>query len=334
MPTLDIFNNDAFSLQSLTNAMVTLPFTPTKIGDSGLFSESGIATTGFSIEKIGDTLSLVPAGTRGSSGRVRPNVKRNMLNFSTVHLPQRDAVTADEVQGVRAFGSETDVQLVTTVVNNKLQRMKRDLDVTLEWHRIGAIRGVVLDADGTTELLNLYQAFGVTQQVLSFDLTTDATKVILKVMAAKRLIEEELGGLMYSGLTVYCSAGFFDALVSHPAVEKTYLNYAQGGVVLRSDQRKGFVYGDVTWVEYRGRVSGQDFLPADTAYMVAEGVPDLFMTKFAPADYVETVNTNGLPYYAKQWIEGPGKAVELEAQSNPISLCTRPRAIIKLLKSA
>lgn len=332
MPTLDIFNNDAFSLQSLTAAIEATPYVPMRIGASGLFSEQGINTVGFSIESEGDTLSLVPAGVRGGSGRVRANVKRNLLDFRTVHLPQRDHVTADEVQGVRAFGTENDVQTVQAVVNKKLTRMRRDLDVTIEWQRLGAIRGIVLDADGTTELVNLYTRFAVAQQTVGMALATDATKVILKVMAAKRMIEDALGGLMYTGLTVYCSASFFDALVSHPAVEKTYLNYAQGGQVLRSDQRAGFVYGDVTWVEYRGNISGQAFIPDDTAFMVPSGVPDLFITRFAPADYIETVNTEGLAYYAKQWLNDRGSAVEMEAQSNPISLCTRPRAIIKLTK--
>jgi hypothetical protein len=64
--------------------------------------------------------------------------------------------------------------------------------------------------------------------------------------------------------------------------------------------------------------------------MVPSGVSDLFVTNYAPADYMETVNTNGLPYYAKQEVMRMDKGVEIESQSNPISICTRPRSIIKL----
>ena len=71
----------------------------------------------------------------------------------------------------------------------------------------------------------------------------------------------------------------------------------------------------------------------DEAYAVPKGVPERFITRFAPADYMEAVNTNGLPYYAKQEAGKFGKAVELEAQSNPLHLCTRPRAVIKLSAS-
>lgn len=59
------------------------------------------------------------------------------------------------------------------------------------------------------------------------------------------------------------------------------------------------------------------------------GVTDLLITRYAPADYVETVNTIGLPFYAKQERLRLDKGVELEAQSNPLNLCTKPRAIIK-----
>jgi len=64
--------------------------------------------------------------------------------------------------------------------------------------------------------------------------------------------------------------------------------------------------------------------------MVPEGVANLFITRFSPADYVEAANTIGLPYYAKQELMRMGKGVELEAQSNPITICTRPTAVIKL----
>jgi hypothetical protein len=47
---------------------------------------------------------------------------------------------------------------------------------------------------------------------------------------------------------------------------------------------------------------------------------------------METVNTIGLPYYAKQERIPFDKGVQLELQSNPLHICTKPRAIIKLTK--
>jgi Phage major capsid protein E len=328
MPALDIFNNDAFSVRSLTDTINTLPYKPGRIGQLGLFQESGITTTAFMIEKTGPSLSLVPAAARGSSGKVYGNQKAQLIPFPTVHLPQRGGLNADEIQNVRAFGSESEVKVVQDILNPKLQSMRNDIDVTIEWQRIGALKGQVLDADGSTVLLDILTSFGLNQSTHVMGLNSNSTKVRNKVIEAKRKMEDKLGAMMYTGLRVLCSSTFFDALVSHAAVEPAFLY--QDSTVLRSDLRGGFAYAGAIWEEYRGSVGGHQFIADGEAYMVPEGVPGLFLTKYAPADYMETVNTVGLPYYAKQELRDFNKGVDIEAQSNPINLCTRPDVPVKL----
>lgn len=335
MPALDIFNNDAFSVQSLTKAINETVYQPMRIGSLGLFSEEGISTTTLSIEKRGTTLSLVPSAARGAPGRPESNDKRTLVPINTVHLPQRGAVIADEVQNVRSFGSETELETVQNLVNNKLAKMRRNLDVTIEWQRIGAIKGQVLDSDGSSILLDLNTTFGTSQQTKDMVLDSDATKVKQKIVEATRLIETALGGVMHLGVHAFCGVGFFDALVGHAAVEKAYDRFLESQF-LRTNQRgqegtgPGFQFVGVQWEEYKGAVSGQTFIADNEAYLVPLGVPDLFVTHYAPADYMETVNTMGLPYYAKQEMMRMNRGVELEAQSNPISICTRPNVVIKL----
>lgn len=325
----DIFNDDAFSVSSLTRAIIDTPYVPQRLGQLGLFSNEPIATTSVSIESMGSTLSLVPSAARGAPGKPMTNDKRKLVSVNAVHLPQRAAIIADEVQNLRAFGSETDVETASNLMNKKLAKMRRDLDVTIEYQRMGAIKGVVLDADGTSVLLDMTDVFGVGPQTHNMVLGTTTTKVILKVIEAKRKIEAALGGLMYTGMRVLCSQSFFDALVGHAAVEKAYDRW-MNGEFLREDHRGGFYFAGVYWEEYRGSVSGQPFVADGTALMIPEGVADLFVTHFAPADYMETVNTLGLPYYAKQELMPFNKGIDVESQSNPISLCTRPAAVVVL----
>lgn len=325
----DIFNNDAFSLVSLTKAINDLPHTPGRLGQLGLFSEEPVATTSVSIEKQGTTLSLVQTKERGSPGSPVGNDKRNIRNFRLLHMPQDGAVVADEVQNLRAFGAENEVETVQNLVMRKFAKMKRNTDATIEYQRMGAVKGLILDADGTP-LLDLFQEFGVTQSVFDCGLDSDTTKVKQKFVDLNRRVEDELGGLQFTGLRVLCSSEFFDALTSHPAVEAAFDRYMDGAF-LREDQRKnGFMFADTYFEEYRGKVGSTRFIAAGEAYAVPEGVPDLFVTHFGPADYLETVNTLGLPYYARQYLAPNGKRVELESQSNPLSLCTRPKAVFKL----
>lgn len=332
MPTLDIFNDDAFSVSSLTAAINETDYVPGRLGEIGLFDEEGITTTTAQVEKRGEALELVSAADRGQSGQIVAGTKREMIPFNAIHLPERATILADEVQNMRAFGQESEVEMVQNVVNQRLAKMRRQLDATLEFHRIGAITGKILDADGTTVLLNLFTAFGITQQTVNCALTTDTTRVRSKIVDAKRKAEKALGASRVTSWRVLCGSSFFDNLINHPDVKAAYERWEQGAA-LRDDMRGGFPFAGVVFEEYRGSVGGTDFVAAGEAYLVPEGVPDLFITRFAPADYVETVGTMGLPVYAKQELMQFGKGIDMESQSNPINLCTRPKAVIKLTES-
>ena len=59
-------------------------------------------------------------------------------------------------------------------------------------------------------------------------------------------------------------------------------------------------------------------------------MPGPFRQYNAPADFVETANTIGLPRDAKQAVEQQLAGwVMLHVQSNPLPICTRPRLLIK-----
>lgn len=326
---LDVFNNDAFSLSELSLAMTSTPYQPMRIGELGWFNEIPIATLSVSIERVGHALKLVPSGQRGARGTVKHADKRSMLDVRAVHLPQSATIMADEIQGLRAFGKESDVETLQNYVNQRLAIMRQDIDVTKEWQRIGAIKGQVLDADGTSVMLDMFQLFGLTQSTKDMALDVDATKVRVKCVELKRQIEDALGGLMYRSIRVLCSASFFDALTGHPAVEAAFDRW-MNGEFLRSDVRGGFEFGGIIWEEYRGNVAGVDFIEDGFAYAVPEGVMNLFRMHYAPAPYTDTVNTLGLPYYAKQWLNDNGTGVEIETQSNPLCLNTRPNTVVKL----
>lgn len=329
MASFDIFNDDAFSMVSLTKAINEQPYVPGRIGQLGIFAEEGIATTAVSVEFDGSTLTLVPAGERGAPAAANKSDKRKLINFNTIHLPQRARILADAIQGVRAFGSDSELETVQGVVNRRLGKMRYALDATIEYQRIGALKGQILDANGSTVLEDLFARFGLSQQTHAMVFATATTNIRTKVMEAKRKMEDALGNAMYTGVRALCSPSFFDALTGHAKVESAFVNW-QSNEAMRSDVRAGFLFGGVMFEEYRGTVGGVDFIAADTAYLVPEGVQDLFVTHYGPADYVEAANTIGLPYYAKQEVLSMGKGIDLEAQSNPISICTRPRAVVKL----
>lgn len=340
MPSVfDIFNDNAFSLISLTDRINKMPFVPTKLGDLGIFASDGVPTTNVAIEEYNGALSLVPTVPRGAPPNQNAHNKRKLRNLAVPHIPISDTIVADEVQNVRVFGNDQgQLAGVQAVVDMRMMEMSSKLDATVEYGRVGALKGVILDADGSTVIYNLFTEFGVSQQTTDFVLGTTTTNLVGKITAAKRLIEDELGALNYTNLYALCGINFWDRFVSHTAITNAYQFFEATGQnmnPLREDLRySNFVFGGVIWDQYRGKVGGVSFIPDDEAYLFPIGVPNLFKTYFAPADYIETVNTIGLPRYAKQYMSDfSNRSVTVETQTNPLSICTRPRTIIKLTTS-
>ncbi|WP_286800170.1 major capsid protein [Pseudomonas sp. UBA4034] len=329
MADIAIFEDDAFSVSSLTAAINEQEYLPGRISSLGLFREEGISTLTVQIEKDGDTLALVPSGERGTSGLVVGPAKRQLIPFNTVHLPERFTIKADEIQGIRAFGTRSELQAVQDVVNKRLAKARRQLDATHEFQRMGALNGQVLDADGKTVLLDIYKSFGVNRQKLPMGLNSPDTELRVKCGEALDMQEEALGSVTSSGSRALCGKNFWNRLIVHKSVKETYLNTMQAAS-LRGDARESFEFGGIVWERYRGKVAGVAFVHDDKALLVPEGVPDLYISSFAPADYMETVNTQGIPYYSKIEPLPFNKGVAGEAQSNPLHLCTRPRAQILL----
>jgi len=83
-------------------------------------------------------------------------------------------------------------------------------------------------------------------------------------------------------------------------------------------------FGGITFRRYRGGFG----VPTDKVYFYPEGVDGLFEIYYAPAGTFETVNTVGLPLYARM-IPAPDrdKWVRLEIESNPLPICTRPQVL-------
>lgn len=329
---LDVFRSDAFSLRSLTDAILKAPYKPGRIGELGLFRERGITNTSVVIEEKDGRLSLIQTSPRGAPASTIGESKRTARAFVVPHLARESTVMADEVQDVRAFGSSDATAAVQAIVNERLQDLRAMHEVTLEHLRIGAIKGLILDADGST-LFNLFTQFGVSQQtaVLTPDSGADAgDELRAEVVAAQRLVEGELGAEPISGYRSFCGKDFFDDLRADLGVVQT-LRYADPQALLQQEMgRRMFAFAGVVWEEYRGATGGTPFVADDEAYLFPEGSP-IFSTYFAPADFLETVNTVGLPIYAKQAIDAEfQRFTKIHTQSNPLALCLRPRAVIKL----
>ena len=334
MPVLNPWANDAFSMASLTDAINILPNNYGRIQQSNLMPIKGVRTRTIMIEEKNGILNLITSKPPGSPGAQNETGKRKVRSFVIPHLPLDDTMLPAEYEGIRAFGSENELAPYTSIMNDKLQSMKNKHAITLEHLRMGALKGIILDADGST-LYNLYTEFEISAETISFALGTDTTKVRNKCLAVSRHIEENLKGEVSNGVQVLCSSGFFEGLISHPLVEAAYSGYQEASDRLGGDPRKGFKFGGLMFEEYIGNApdaagTTRKFIADNEAHAYPTGTMETFQTYVGPADFVETANTIGREFYAKQEPRKFDRGIDIHTQSNPLPLCKRPGTLVKL----
>ncbi|TIR24064.1 MAG: major capsid protein [Mesorhizobium sp.] len=339
---LDIFDQDAFSVTTMSDAMREVKYVPGFISRLGLFSSTSIDTLDIAIEKDAEqNVFIVPSSPRGGPGKTFGKNRRSMRKLSVPHFQVDDAIYADEVQSVRAFGEERAVETFQGRIAKRGAEVRQSFALTEEYHKLCVVtKGQLLDADGTV-LYDYFEEMGeAVPAEVGWDLTAaNPADGVLRQRATDlaRSMGAALDGLPFSGILAIAGNGFWDKLVKHKEVRDTFKNYTaavtlrQATVDINSQSVQSGIWGsfplfDMTWVNYRG---GLDVgIDDDEVKFVPMGVPGLFRSVFAPADYIETVNTMGLELYVKQFRMQNEKGISLEYQNNVIHYCTRPRVLM------
>lgn len=343
MPILDIFDNDAFSAVSLTEAINIVPNDYGRLRDMNLFQAEPIPTTKVAVSFENGTLNLLPTRVRGAPSSLAMPEKRAARVFQAFHVPHDDMIIADDVQDVLArIADGNRLEAVQTVVNRRMMTMRKKHGITLEHMRMGALRGEILDSDGSS-LLNLFTAFGVTQKSVDFVFGTDATDIPAKAREVVEYMEDNLEGEVMTGIHVLASPEWYAKFIKHPKVVETYKAYDGPNNPLRTNVSGGFDFHGLRVEQYRGSAQALNengtftvrrFVPQGEAIAFPLGTVDVFRTYFAPADFMDTVNTLGDEIYA---IAAPDREfnryVKLHTQSNPLPIVKRPKLLVRLHSS-
>jgi len=333
---LDIFNHPSFSVRNTTDAINVIPNRYGRLNELNLFPARGIRTTYVQIEYKNGILNLIPVQPRGAPGTKGVRGRRDLRTFSAFHIPHEDEVLADDVQNVRSFGSDNQLMGVQDLVNDKLEDCANKHFITLEHLRIGALKGDILDADGSS-LLNLFDEFGIEEHVENFDFSAKGD-VAQHCRNISRHIEENLNGEIMNGVWALTSPEFMDKLLTNNEVKEAYKYYSSTVEPLREDARRRFPHQGIMFEEYLGNAThlqddgktvSRKFIPAGEARFFPVGTRQSFATYFAPAAFIEAVNTVGLDKYAKLKVKDYDRGVDIHTQSNPLPLCLRPVLLVR-----
>lgn len=329
-------NVDGQLVATLAGVIEKSPKIPSMTKDLGLYSAEGVMGTTVKFDMVGSVIQLIQTSERGTDAPTLPRRTRDIKHFEAVRIAAEAKFMADEVLNLRALGTAGDFESVENYIRAEMASYRGSVHATLESHRVGGLRGYVLDADGSV-ITDLWTKFGITPPAevgleLDATSTTVADPIRRKIAGIVRGIKHDLGAIGSGRIMAACGSDFFDALVGTKEVRDTYLNQAaaselRGGTALTG---QSFNYGGVTFFEFEGRIGNVDFVEADEVRFFPVGVPGLFRQFFAPHDRDDIYPGKrvGQPEYWLPSFHPKGRYREIEVQSNPVTICTRPNVLI------
>lgn len=318
----------AFSVRDINAAINLIPNQYGLLGDKNLLPARPVYDKNVNIDMQNNVLSILPIQQRGAPASQAKHGGRSILSFVVPQISHDFHVMPDDILGVRRFGDKAP-EALATLMTDRMTEARRKHDITLEWMRMSALKGLVVDHAGET-LYNLYTEFGITKKTINFALGTAGTNVLGKCLELARHIEDNLLGDRMTGIEVLVSPEFFDALVDHPKVKEAYANYQEAANRLGGDMRSGFVFGGITFREYRARVGSTRFIAEGKGHAYPLGTGATFATFAAPGDFNSAVGSPGQLFYASTKVKDHDRGYEVHTQANPLPLCMRPGVLVEV----
>lgn len=324
---LDYFAGNNFSIANLTAAIQRFPYTPTMTGKLINWTKGpGLTTKVAQLEYGYNSQKLVHSVTWGAPASTVGRVSsRKTMPVNVPHLFRHDTLLADSLSGIRAFGKTSETEVWDDKLAECQQMHRTDMELTWDYMRLKLMtNGIILDADGSTELLDLFDLLGLTQITVYFDLAgTPNIKETLR--QAMRDMQTALGSIPMGPVTVLCGDQFFDTLCQLEEITTAWTYGAPQNLV--NQQVNEFTYAGTRFLNLTGSFGGQAYIPTNECRIVATSAP-VWSYDYAPADTPETVNTIGQEMYNWMTPMEDRRGMNMYFQSNPIFLNTVPRGSI------
>ena len=331
MAGMDVFSADAFTMMSMLGAIEEVDFKPQFLGSLGLFEGAPQRTNKITVESRENVLALIQTSERGAPPVEKSADKAKLRDFRTVRIAKKSQISSEEIQGIRAFGSETELKQVQEEVARRLNQLVSDVELTWENHRLGAVQGKVTDADGST-IVDFFTEFGVSQPAeVDFDfsaLVAGDVRTKIEVNITRPMIRAAKGAFV-TGSRIVALVGdtFWDEFVNHVEIRTTFLNQQEASQLRQPTAFGTFRYAGVEWVNYRGTDDNSTVaVAAAEAKFFPANAPGVFKVAWGPAESIDLANMPGAPLRSLVLPDKSGRNafVDVEVYSYPLYVCTRP----------
>lgn len=335
MAIMDLFNNPFFASPQLTATIERVNYAPQYLGTLGIFEPRPINSRALWIAQRGTSLVMIPTSPLGAPPRELDPDEHNAVALRTTRLAKGFTMYATEIEGLLPFGAQPGATAGFTTVaaeyTRRMAKLQAERELTEEFHRLGAVQGVLLDADGTTVIYDFYDEFGITRPAtITLDLANTTTPINIK-LAMNEFLRDYIrtsGGAITGATRIHALAGddFYDALITHPGVEKYYANtVAMQQLRDAGAPFESFAWGGITWHNYRGTDDNTTIaIPPDEARVFPIGA-GIFQKAMSPAEFDPYINTMGRDFYALNIPDRErGAFTRGELYAYPLYFCQRP----------
>lgn len=329
MNLIDIFNDDAFSMTSMTDALVLAYEPSSEILNSGLFTPRQINTPGFVLDVKEIGFNILPLQNRGERLPQRTFTKGRKVYMETWRIGEAMKLFASELAFLLQFGT-TDkmIPAAQRLLAERQKALLKDHDATLEKMYLGALNGYMMDSDGTI-IEDFFDVFGIDRAAtitLPFGTAADGELRKLIESTVVRPIRRAARGARFSTIEAWMGDEAWDEFVKNPEVRETYKIQQQGAELRGATLGSTVEFAGVKWKNYIGDDEGHLRIASDEVRFIPSGENnEIFQDIQAPGESFDDLGSYGQPVYTRVIPdEKRNEYVENEVMSYRAVLCTRP----------
>jgi len=281
--------------------------------------------------KLGIPRMQVRGAQSEETMRVR---KKSDIYLEVPHYKQVGMLRADDFIGKVVENTQPEMiyDTIEASIAERLTSSWDDYTVLDEYNYVNAVLGKVRDGL-YTDKIDIYERLGATQKTFEMDFENADYNPTVDTRLIISYLSKALAGTISTRRVAVCSGSFWDRLITNRFLIDTY-KY-EGSAFLREQHLEGYSFLGIEWLIYdnetvddKGR--GVKWLPDGDAYVIPYGVTDLFMNVNAPADTMPEITQEAKHRYSNYYLSSDRRTIKLESQTNTITFCTRPEAIIRL----
>jgi len=333
---------DNNQMMDFTVAINKIPRAWSLLSSMSIAETVGVTTENVSVDVITEKTNVFGDAPRGAHRQYVGAENVITKNLVIPFFPLDGVVTPQDINSLRKFGTENDLETMTGAVDRVATRIRRYHSALREKAIVEALRGKAYSPNGTTEVYDYYTVFNQTanKKEIAFDLANTATDPIKKAEEAYRhIIDNADDGAAAYELVCLASPEFMDGLLSNDTYQQAYLYFESMQNPLRERQNGGsisrqFKYGSTRFIEHAGTFNGVRLIPANEAFFFPMGIDDMFKVYHGPADHIDYINTVGQEAYL--WIhpDPKGRRVDVESETAILAVNHHPELVVRCTGAA